>query len=698
MANIGNLVSELQLNSTPYVQSMQRAAAQTRSSAAQMNRGLATLENQWVSLYRTVGITAGVYLAQRAYSSFMSVLETFGDVLERQEKRMAFDNLAKSVGVNSHQIIQALREASNQTLTYQQTIETAGKAMLLGLDPSSVVELMKIARASVKVTGQTIQEAFSDISLGVARQSKMILDNLGIMLDLDKHAEKLAKSLGKTTTELTDTEKKQAFLNATLDAGREITDRVGTELGGMNDELRRARTRLEDVIQQMKDETFLGNSRLMIDASNELAHVVETQVSPALKGLIVVYEELNSMARDFVEIVNTPIRPFFVVGDAAGELLDNYIEINRLQKENAEINERLGQKRLEAFDNTFADATAKGYQEILDSHRKLQAEVEGFRSSMTPEAIAEWEKEYADTVDRAGKVALHSLDENEKVLNEKIALLGQFEEAHLRSVMEPHEFEIYTLQRDYEMYRQVVEDKIKLDQWYESEKKKILEKAATNEQKSFDILGHVSKRTAWEMQGAFSNFFFDAMKMEFKSLEDYGTAALDMVSKIMSEVLAQMAIMALFGGASMGGGSLGGLIGGLLKTAHDGGMIMHDGGPVRSVMGLKQDERHIIAQTGEYMLPRSAVNNIGVDVLDRLRSGASIEDVAVRTMHQGGRVGGDDVEGVNTGRGENVIVNHFNISAIDAPSFRDFARKNADVFAEASMKASGNNHPIRRGR
>ena len=54
---------------------------------------------------------------------------------------------------------------------------------------------------------------------GVAKLEPEILDELGIMVRLDTAVNKYAAQLGKGATELTDFERRQAFLNETLTQG-----------------------------------------------------------------------------------------------------------------------------------------------------------------------------------------------------------------------------------------------------------------------------------------------------------------------------------------------------------------------------------------------------------------------------------------------------------------------------------------------
>lgn len=171
-----------------------------------------------------IGVTAAVGAAVAAMYQGFQLAE---DAAMGLQKRQAFANLSLSKGLNADQLLSDLKRVSAGTISTQQLIEKSGTAMLLGIEGEYLPKLMEIARASSRITGDTITKSFEDLSLAVGRQSKMILDNLGILLDVDKANEAYAASLGKTASQLNDAERKQAFLNATMAAGQKIINDVG---------------------------------------------------------------------------------------------------------------------------------------------------------------------------------------------------------------------------------------------------------------------------------------------------------------------------------------------------------------------------------------------------------------------------------------------------------------------------------------
>ena len=191
------------------------------------------LQKHWV------GVSVAIYASMRAIRAGWQLME---DAATFEQQKKAFDSLTASYGVNGSRIISELKKISSNTISTMVLVEKAGTAMMMGIAPDKVIHLMEIAKATARMTGQSVSQAFSDILLAVGRQSKMILDNLGIIVSVEKANEAYAISLGKTRTELTDTDKKMAFMNATLLAGEELMRRLGEQSETTRDKMDRLTT------------------------------------------------------------------------------------------------------------------------------------------------------------------------------------------------------------------------------------------------------------------------------------------------------------------------------------------------------------------------------------------------------------------------------------------------------------------------
>ena len=167
--------------------------------------------------------------AAGAVIAFKKAFDFAQEAAKFDQQQQAFANLAASHGQNAAAMVQGLKEMSAQTISTAGIMESAGKAMVLGIPAEQLTKMMEIARASSRITGETVQKSFEDIALGVGRQSRMILDNLGIIVNSDEAYADYAATLGITADQLTEVQRKQAFTNAVMEAGEDIINRVGVE-------------------------------------------------------------------------------------------------------------------------------------------------------------------------------------------------------------------------------------------------------------------------------------------------------------------------------------------------------------------------------------------------------------------------------------------------------------------------------------
>ena len=174
-----------------------------------------------------VGVGAGL-AAAFSVQAIRQIAETSFELArtgaEAERLQFAFDSLASGAGQSGDAILASLREASQGTISNADLMLAANKAMLLGVadDANEMAGLMEVAAARGKAMGLTTSQAFSDIVTGIGRESKMILDNLGILVDTEAANNAYADSLGKTAAQLSDVERKQALLNQVLESSTDI--------------------------------------------------------------------------------------------------------------------------------------------------------------------------------------------------------------------------------------------------------------------------------------------------------------------------------------------------------------------------------------------------------------------------------------------------------------------------------------------
>ena len=174
------------------------------------------------------GIKSAALKAGAALGAFgVSVGKLAIDAARFDDVKEKFEGLAESQGLNSRDMLANITELTNGTIAQIDIMKQANNAMLLGLPVDRFDEMINIARGASKATGESINFMLQSIFTALGRQSKLILDNLGIMIDTTAAYEDYAKALGTTADKLSDAEKQQAFINAALDTGTENLAKMG---------------------------------------------------------------------------------------------------------------------------------------------------------------------------------------------------------------------------------------------------------------------------------------------------------------------------------------------------------------------------------------------------------------------------------------------------------------------------------------
>ena len=156
-------------------------------------------------------------LALAGFSVAIGKLALDASVVE--DLRKAFSNLAESQGQDADKMLRNIKNLTDGTVSEVDILKQANNALLLGLPIDRFDEMLQIARGASRATGESMEFMLQSITTGLGRQSKLILDNLGIVVETEKAYDEFAKTLNKTASELTDTERKQAFINKALDMG-----------------------------------------------------------------------------------------------------------------------------------------------------------------------------------------------------------------------------------------------------------------------------------------------------------------------------------------------------------------------------------------------------------------------------------------------------------------------------------------------
>ena len=281
--------------------------------AKKAKKQLGGVNSSLSSMAKKVGIASAAYFGASGLISGFKKLSEEGSKLKNVTQ--AFDNMGTKIGFTSASLSK-LKQATNGTISEIQLMTKANNAMALSIVGSDeeMAELFDTAQRLGAALGVDTTRALDSLVTGMGRQSKLMLDNLGIMVDAKVAYETYAVSVGKASNELDDNEKKIAFNNEAMRQAKDIVNSMGPELETSN-------MRMEELGATFADMTA--------DLGKALSPALENLTSKFVVAGMAVADFMRKNAEDDAQ---TAIRNLKELGADTTQLELSYV---RLQKSTA---------------------------------------------------------------------------------------------------------------------------------------------------------------------------------------------------------------------------------------------------------------------------------------------------------------------------------------------------------------------------
>jgi hypothetical protein len=189
-----------------------------------------------------------------AVNVISSVTNKLGEFVERGTKlgpiEDSFERLTATVNQSSTDMLQSMGTATRGLVADFDLMQSANKAILLGLPVTSqeMGDLAKTATVLGKAMGLDATQSLNDLITALGRSSPLILDNLGLTVKVGEANEAYAAKLGKSVEAMTEAEKKMAFYVAAMDAARIKTQQLGDITLTLGEHITRAWTSVGNVV------------------------------------------------------------------------------------------------------------------------------------------------------------------------------------------------------------------------------------------------------------------------------------------------------------------------------------------------------------------------------------------------------------------------------------------------------------------
>jgi len=307
-------------------------------------------------------LSSAIKTTGAAYLSLRTAQAAFNSAKESAATRDAIAVLEAAGGS-----VEVLREQTRGLFSDAELAKNANLSRTLGIAGKDFAQLANIAGAAARATGEDANFLLESIARGTARGSKLLLDNLGILIDnnvVQAEANKLRKANAKLSA---DQAKQQAFVNEVLNQGAGIIAEVnaaGANSGEVFD----------------KFEAAMGNAKntlgdLLIPAM-KAATTVATKLARALDEALG-FQTKGEVQRQFTKDVTAQLEQ---------ELFDTQQQLARMGGRQAmgEQQDRL-RKKIKNLNDKLSDLRAE-LETTDEGRKKTGGETEADRRKREREA------------------------------------------------------------------------------------------------------------------------------------------------------------------------------------------------------------------------------------------------------------------------------------------------------------------------
>ena len=266
-----------------------KGAAQASSGASKNFSKLAQGTGGLVGAYAT--LAANVF----AISAAFNFLKRAGDLGALTRGQEAF---AIKTGKSLSLLTSRVQEATGGLLTFDDASQAVAIGTAAGLSSDQLESLATVAKNASVALGRDLTDSFNRLTRGAIKAEPELLDELGIVLRLEKATEDYARVINKGAKELTQFEKTQAVVNAVLEQGISKFDDVGTNvnqvarLGKAFDDLLKKLSKIIEPFATFISGALVNNVEALAAAFFALGLSITRAILPAMPAL----ESLDDIA------------------------------------------------------------------------------------------------------------------------------------------------------------------------------------------------------------------------------------------------------------------------------------------------------------------------------------------------------------------------------------------------------------------
>lgn len=193
------------------------ASANATKNFSKMGQGMGGL----VGLYAT--FAANVF----ALTAVFGFLKDVGDLAALERGQVAY---FMNTGTSMKFLAKEMQAATGGLLAFRDAAQAGAIGKAAGLSNQQLKDIAILAKNASVTLGRDLTDSFNRLTRGIIKAEPELLDELGIIIRLDRVMKDYAASINRTVGELSQFERSQAVANAVLDQGSSKFEDVGNNI------------------------------------------------------------------------------------------------------------------------------------------------------------------------------------------------------------------------------------------------------------------------------------------------------------------------------------------------------------------------------------------------------------------------------------------------------------------------------------
>jgi len=218
--NAGAIVGRMALDTTQWKLGVNTVKIDQNRMKQSFSELASSFKQNWFAM--TTVMTAAALVARQAWISIEGGTRS-------QQIEDGFMGIARGAGIAGEQLKKSLESASAYTAEFSNIASSVSALIRNNISQGQIVQLMQVARAEARKTGEDVQSAFNQISSAVTSGfTRSMRTAYGINIDATVAIENYARQTGLTKNQVEQFYKSQAIANEILKKTKSDLNALGT--------------------------------------------------------------------------------------------------------------------------------------------------------------------------------------------------------------------------------------------------------------------------------------------------------------------------------------------------------------------------------------------------------------------------------------------------------------------------------------